>query len=73
MYLVYGVSGAWGALATGIFAAPFINSLGTGTLYGNPGQILTQLIAVVIVSVYTYHYHYNSESYWYDNRTQSGR
>ena len=51
---IHGVSGAWGALATGIFAAPFINSLGTGALYGNPGQIVTQLIAIVVVAVYTF-------------------
>jgi len=51
---IHGVSGAWGALATGIFAAPFINSLGTGALYGNPGQILTQLTAIAVVSVYTF-------------------
>ena len=43
------MSGIWGALATGIFAAPFINSLGTGALYGNPGQIITQIIAIVAV------------------------
>lgn len=51
---IHGISGAWGALATGIFAAPFINSLGTGALYGNPGQIVTQLIAIVVVGLYTF-------------------
>ncbi len=51
---IHGVSGIWGALATGIFAAPFINSLGTGALYGNPGQILTQIIAIAAVIVYSF-------------------
>ena len=51
---IHGISGIWGALATGIFAAPFINSLGTGALYGNPGQILTQLIAIVAVMGYSF-------------------
>jgi Amt family ammonium transporter len=51
---IHGVSGAWGALATGIFAAPFVNSLGTGALYGNPGQIVTQIIAIVAVIVYSF-------------------
>ena len=51
---IHGISGIWGALATGIFAAPFINSLGTGALYGNPGQILTQLIAIVAVIGYSF-------------------
>ena len=50
---IHGVGGAWGALATGIFAAPFVNSLGTGALYGNPGQIVTQLIGICVVAVYT--------------------
>ena len=27
VFAVHGVSGLWGALATGLFAAPFINSL----------------------------------------------
>ncbi len=51
---IHGVSGIWGALATGIFAAPFINSLGTGALYGNPGQIVTQIIAIAAVIIYSF-------------------
>ena len=51
---IHGIGGAWGALATGIFAAPFINSLGTGALYGNPGQILTQIIGIAVVAGYTF-------------------
>ncbi len=43
----HGMAGVWGALATGIFANPEVNSLGTGLLYGNPGQLTTQLITVV--------------------------
>jgi Amt family ammonium transporter len=49
---IHGVGGMWGALATGIFAAPFVNSLGTGALYGNPGQIVTQIIGIAVVAVY---------------------
>jgi ammonium transporter, Amt family len=51
---IHGISGIWGALATGIFAAPFVNSLGTGALYGNPGQIVTQLIAIIAVIGYSF-------------------
>jgi len=51
---IHAVGGAWGALATGIFAAPFINSLGTGALYGNPGQIGIQLIGIASVGIYTF-------------------
>jgi Amt family ammonium transporter len=49
---IHGIGGMWGALATGIFAAPFVNSLGTGALYGNPGQIVTQIIGIAVVAVY---------------------
>ncbi|WP_321422333.1 ammonium transporter [uncultured Methanobacterium sp.] len=51
---IHGMSGLWGALATGLFAAPFINSLGTGVFYGNPGQIVTQIIAIAVVGVYSF-------------------
>jgi Amt family ammonium transporter len=51
---IHGLSGLWGAIATGLFAAPFINSLGTGLFYGNPGQLVTQLIAVLAVGAYSF-------------------
>ena len=51
---IHGISGAWGAIATGLFAAPFINSLGTGVFYGNPGQLLTQIIAIAVVAAYSF-------------------
>lgn len=44
----HGMAGVWGALATGIFASPTINPLGTGLIYGNPGQFVTQLITVLV-------------------------
>ncbi|MCC7550455.1 MAG: ammonium transporter [Methanobacterium sp.] len=50
---VHGMSGLWGALATGLFAAPFINEA-TGLFYGNPEQLLIQIIAVVVVFVYSF-------------------
>ncbi|NTW01639.1 MAG: ammonium transporter [Oscillochloris sp.] len=51
---VHGVGGIIGALATGVFATKTINPAGfDGLLYGNPGQLLTQLIAVAVVVVYS--------------------
>jgi Amt family ammonium transporter len=45
---VHGVGGTWGALATGLFASKAINDGGAdGLFYGNPGQLWTQIIAVV--------------------------
>lgn len=51
---IHGMSGVWGALATGLFAAPFINELGTGAFYGNPEQFLIQILAIVVVAVYSF-------------------
>jgi Amt family ammonium transporter len=45
---VHGVGGTWGALATGLFATKTINEAGgNGLFYGNPGQLWTQIVAVV--------------------------
>ena len=50
---VHGIGGTIGAILTGIFADPAINDAGKGLLYGNPGQLLTQLIAVGTTIAYT--------------------
>ncbi|HWQ14577.1 MAG TPA: ammonium transporter [Roseiflexaceae bacterium] len=51
---VHGIGGMIGALATGVFATKTINEFGAdGLLYGNPGLLLTQLIAVVVVAAYS--------------------
>ena len=50
---VHAVGGVLGALLTGIFADPAINDTAKGLLYGNPGQLLTQLIAVGVTIGYT--------------------
>lgn len=55
VFACHGVSGIWGALATGLFATVAINAAGVnGLLYGNPYQLLAQLIAVVVVAVYSF-------------------
>jgi ammonium transporter, Amt family len=40
---IHGIGGTIGAILTGVFADPAINGA-KGLLYGNPGQLLTQLI-----------------------------
>jgi len=50
---IHGVGGMLGAILTGIFADPAINEAGKGLLYGNPGQLLTQLIAVIVTMLYS--------------------
>jgi len=50
---IHGVGGTLGAILTGIFAGPAINNTGKGLLFGNPGQLITQLIAVVVTLLYS--------------------
>jgi len=51
---IHGMSGIWGSVATGLFAAPFINELGAGLIYGNPGQLTAQVMAVAVVAAYSF-------------------
>ena len=45
---VHGVGGTLGALATGVFASKAVNEAGAdGLLYGNPGQLGVQVVAVL--------------------------
>jgi Amt family ammonium transporter len=51
---VHAVGGIWGALATGLFASKAINAAGNdGLFFGNPGQLWTQIVAVVVTIVYS--------------------
>ena len=47
VFSVHGVGGAFGALATGIFATTAVNAAGfDGLIAGNPGQVVIQAIGV---------------------------
>ena len=50
---VHGVCGFWGAIATGIFANPAVNEAGRGLFYGNPKQVLIQLISILGTTLFT--------------------
>ncbi|MBT8340965.1 MAG: ammonium transporter [Desulfatitalea sp.] len=50
---VHGICGIWGALATGLFANPAVNSAGTGLLYGNPGQLWIQFVSIIGTAAYS--------------------
>ncbi len=54
VFNVHGAAGVWGALATGLFASPFINPKYSGLFFGNPRQFLIQLITVICVGVYAF-------------------
>ncbi|MBI4333648.1 MAG: ammonium transporter [Chloroflexi bacterium] len=49
---VHGVGGTWGAIATGLFASKAVNEAGgDGLLFGTPGQLWTQIVAVLATYV----------------------
>jgi len=55
VWAVHGMGGAWGAIATGIFASIAINSAGAdGLLLGNGLQFAKQVVGVVTVLVYAF-------------------
>jgi Amt family ammonium transporter len=50
----HGIGGTWGAIATGLFAEVAVNSGGAnGLLYGNPRQLLLQLVGVATAWVFS--------------------
>ena len=50
---VHGVGGAWGTLATGLFAEKAVNAAGAdGLLFGNPHQLLVQFLLIVITPLF---------------------
>ncbi len=51
VFAVHGVGGIWGAIATGLFARESVGGV-NGLFYGNPEQLVKQLVAVGVVMVY---------------------
>ena len=49
---VHGIGGATGAVLTGVFAVKSINSLGSGLVDGNPGQVWTQVTGIAYTGIY---------------------
>ncbi|KZX11761.1 ammonium transporter [Methanobrevibacter filiformis] len=50
---LHGISGIWGTIATGIFAVSAVGGT-AGLLYGNPSQLLIQLIATVATIIFAF-------------------
>jgi Amt family ammonium transporter len=52
---VHGVGGTWGAIATGLFATAAVNAdaAANGLFYGDPSQLVKQIVAVAVVWVYS--------------------
>lgn len=54
-FACHGMGGAWGAIATGIFASKAINPAGAdGWLFGNPGLVGTQIMAVAVTATFAF-------------------
>jgi Amt family ammonium transporter len=54
VFSVHGVGGAFGALATGVFATVAVNPAGTnGLLAGNAGLVVTQALGALVVAGYS--------------------
>jgi len=50
---VHGMCGMWGALATGLFANPAVNKLGSGLFFGNPKQLWIQIVSIVATALFS--------------------
>jgi Amt family ammonium transporter len=50
---IHGMSGVWGAIATGIFAVPTIGGV-AGLIAGNPEQVVIQIISVIATMIYSF-------------------
>ena len=50
---IHGMSGVWGAIATGIFAVPAVGGV-AGLVAGNPDQVVIQIISVVATLIYSF-------------------
>lgn len=49
---IHGVAGTLGAIVTGVFADPSVNEAGKGLLYGNPSQLIIQIVAALVTLIY---------------------
>jgi Amt family ammonium transporter len=54
VFACHGMGGAWGALATGIFATTAVNASASGLIDGNWKQVLIQIGAIVATMAYAF-------------------
>jgi ammonium transporter, Amt family len=54
VWAVHGMGGVWGALATGLFAAPEVSGGAAGLFYGNASQFGIQILGVVAVAAFAF-------------------
>jgi Amt family ammonium transporter len=56
VFAAHGVGGMWGTFATGLFASVAVNSVNgaNGLFYGNPHQLLVQVIGIAAVASFSF-------------------
>ncbi len=54
VFACHGVGGIWGSIATGLFASGAIQVGVNGLFFGNPDQLVAQLIAVAVVASFSF-------------------
>jgi ammonium transporter, Amt family len=54
VFACHGVGGLWGSIATGLFASAAIQANVNGLFFGNPGQLVAQLIAIAVVAPFAF-------------------
>jgi len=55
VFACHGAGGIWGTIATGLFASTLVNPAGpNGLVYGNPGLVGVQLLAVGVVVAFAF-------------------
>ncbi len=50
---VHGICGIWGAIATGLFATPAITEGAAGLFFGNPKQLMIQLVSIAATILFS--------------------
>jgi ammonium transporter, Amt family len=55
VFACHGAGGMWGTIATGLFASQVVNPSGPiGLVFGNPHQLLVQLLGVAVVASFAF-------------------
>ncbi len=55
VFACHGMSGVWGAFATGLFASVAVNASGAnGLFFGNPNQLIVQIIAIIVSAAFAF-------------------
>jgi len=54
VWACHGMASSWGTIATGLFATVAVNAGGPRFIFGNPGQLSIQILAVIVTIVFSF-------------------